>query len=287
MKKTVTLSDQRKLGYYDVGDDKGHVVMYFHGVPSASDEWRVWGSEEMLKALKIRLIAIDRPGTGGSSFQKNRCFKDWPKDVAELADKLGIDRFSVFGYSGGGPYAAVCALMIPERLKSAAIVSSVVSFDHTELLEGINQQNVKFLNLSWQKPRLFRFIYSQIGLMGKIAPKKYLKNALATFEPADAEVFSIPKVHKAIFSSGGSAKGEQWDTKLIVSAWDFKPEDIKMHVSLWQGGKDHNASPLMGRHLGKTIPHNTMHFLPEEGHVSLVVKNIETILKELINVQQV
>jgi hypothetical protein len=32
----------------------------------------MWGDEEKLKALGIRLIAIDRPGVGLSSFQPQR-----------------------------------------------------------------------------------------------------------------------------------------------------------------------------------------------------------------------
>ncbi len=53
----------------------------------------------------IRLIGIDRPGMGRSQFQKRRCLLDWPDDVMELADYLGIERFAVLGVSGGGPYA--------------------------------------------------------------------------------------------------------------------------------------------------------------------------------------
>jgi pimeloyl-ACP methyl ester carboxylesterase len=42
--------------------------------------------------------------------------------VIALADDLGVARFAVLGYSGGGPYAASCALKIPERLTRVGIV---------------------------------------------------------------------------------------------------------------------------------------------------------------------
>lgn len=285
MKKTVILPDKRKLSYIDAGDPTGKVVFYFHGVPSAADEWLMWGSEEKLKALGIRLIAIDRPGVGLSSYQPQRCISDWPKDIVAFADILDIEQFSVLGYSGGGAYAAACAALNNNRIISVGMVSSIMSFDNKNLLDGIDPGNVQFLNLSIQKPLLFRFIYWQIGLLAKIAPKQYLKRAMTTFESADAETFSIPRVHNAIFSAKGSSKGQQLDTKLIISPWDFELQDIKVPLFIWQGGKDHNASPAMGRYLEKVIPNSIMNYLPEEGHISLIVKNAESILKKLIEVE--
>ena len=57
----------------------------------------------------MRLVGVDRPGMGRSSFKLRRRFLDWPDEVAELADRLGLNRFAVVGFSGGGPYAAACA----------------------------------------------------------------------------------------------------------------------------------------------------------------------------------
>jgi pimeloyl-ACP methyl ester carboxylesterase len=108
----------------------------------------------MLRRLGIRLIAIDRPGVGLSSFQPNRRLSDWPADVDALADELELVRFSVLGYSGGGPYAAACAARIPQRLIAAAMVSSVAPFGIPGILEGVEPGNVKFLMLSLQKPWL-------------------------------------------------------------------------------------------------------------------------------------
>jgi pimeloyl-ACP methyl ester carboxylesterase len=45
---------------------------------------------------------------------------DWPKDVAALADALGIDRFVVAGHSTGGPYAVACSALLPGRVLAGA-----------------------------------------------------------------------------------------------------------------------------------------------------------------------
>lgn len=281
MKNQIQRPNGRKLGYEDVGPRDGKPVFYFHGVPSAAIEWRMWGTESLLDEAGVRLIAVDRPGVGDSTFQPSRRLSDWPAEVTALADALGFERFSVLGYSGGGTYAAVCAALIPEHLQAAGMVSSVVSFDHTKLLAGINPRNVQFLRLSIEKPWLFRLLYWQIGLLGKLAPKKYLENALATFDVADREVFARPEVHQAFFAISGSPRGQQWDTRLILSPWDFRLEEIRMPVYLWHGDQDHNASPAMGRYLEQTIPNSRMTFVPGEGHISLIVKHAANILKTL------
>ena len=54
-------------------------------------------------------------------------------DVAELADGLGLERFAMVGLSGGGPWAAACAALIPERL---AAVASALAERHALRLVG-------------------------------------------------------------------------------------------------------------------------------------------------------
>ena len=275
------LADGRRLSFEDAGPRGGKPVLYFHGVPSAGTEWHMWGDEALLNAAGVRLIAMDRPGVGGSTFQPNRRLSDWPTHVVALANALGLERFSVLGYSGGGPYAAVCAALIPDRLLAVGMVSSLTSFDRSELLEGLNPQNLRFLRLSIDKPWIFRLLYRQVCLLARMAPGKYLRNAMATFEQADREAFSLPQVHRAIFAATGSPRGQQWDTRLILSHWDFPLENIRIPVHLWYGDQDHNASPAMGHYLEKTIPHSHAAFLRGEGHVSLIIKYAGSILRTL------
>ena len=44
--------------------------------------------------------------------QPGRSLLDWPRDVAELADHLGIERFSIVAWSGGGPYGLACGFAL-------------------------------------------------------------------------------------------------------------------------------------------------------------------------------
>lgn len=76
--------------------------------------------DETARRVNACIIAVDRPGMGLSDFKPGRQYLDWPDDVTELADALGV--------SSGGPHAAACAFKILERLRVVAIVSSPCPF---------------------------------------------------------------------------------------------------------------------------------------------------------------
>jgi len=118
---TIKLSDGRTLAYLESGDPNGRPVFFFHGGPGSRLEGQIYS--DLNQKLGIRMIVAERPGYGLSDYQKNRTYLNWADDVAELADQLGIDRFAVLGYSSGGPYAAVVAHQLRERVTVAAIVA--------------------------------------------------------------------------------------------------------------------------------------------------------------------
>lgn len=96
------LGDRRRLGYAQYGKPDGEPLFYFHGHPGSRLEGRF--AHKAAAEAGFRVIALDRPGYGLSDFKPGRALKDWPEDVAEAADMLGLAKFSVAGASGGGPY---------------------------------------------------------------------------------------------------------------------------------------------------------------------------------------
>jgi pimeloyl-ACP methyl ester carboxylesterase len=63
--------------------------------------------------------------------------------------------------------------------------------------------------------------------------------------------------------------------------WGFRPADIGVPVSVWQGGEDRMVPFDHGRWLAGAIPGATVHLEPAEGHLSLLLGNIDAILAEL------
>src|SRR5215204_6111862 len=121
MDRTFALSDGRTLGYAQWGSSDGAPVLGFHGT-SLSRLAHV--GADAPRAAGVRLILVDRPAYGLSDLHPGRALLDWPRDIAELADGLDVDRFAVFGMSGGGPHAASCAYTLPDRVSALGLVSS-------------------------------------------------------------------------------------------------------------------------------------------------------------------
>lgn len=114
------MPDGRRLGYIIVG--KGKPVVHFHGTASSRLEGRLL--TELARAAQLQIICIDRPGYGLSTFTPRKSLCDFAGDVNFLVDYLGIRRFGVIGWSGGGAFALTYAALFPERITSAVVVAA-------------------------------------------------------------------------------------------------------------------------------------------------------------------
>ena len=116
----IELPNGRIIGFAEYGAPDGEPVFFFHGWPSSRIQGRLF--DVPAKERGLRIIAVDRPGIGCSTFVTNRKLLDWPPVLVSLADALGIGRFSVLGVSGGAPYVLASAHEIVDRLKAAGYV---------------------------------------------------------------------------------------------------------------------------------------------------------------------
>ena len=283
----VRLPGGRMFAYDEYGAPDGLPVFYFHGSPSSRLEWDLFGGETLANRLNIRVIVPDRPGLGRSAFQPGRQIGDWPHDVVELANQLTLARFVVLGYSGGGPYAAACALKIPERLTRVGIVSGTAPFEEPGLSDGIDPTSLRFMQLARTKPRLSRLTLRLMGLMARFAPRQIVKGAMAALPAPDQEMLNRPEFQGRFIAMIREAlragpRGAQWDTALMIGSWDFRPQDVRAAVYLWHGEMDRNAPIAMARYLAAAIPSCQSCFYSSEGHLSLISKHLEEILKVLI-----
>src|SRR2546426_4842641 len=76
---TVRLRDGRRLAYDDVGDPTGPAVLYFHG--GGDSRLTRHPDDAVAGELGVRLIAVDRPGSGRSDLRPGRSLVEWAADV--------------------------------------------------------------------------------------------------------------------------------------------------------------------------------------------------------------
>jgi pimeloyl-ACP methyl ester carboxylesterase len=283
MDGTLALSDGRALGYAEWGPPDGAPVLGFHGT-SLSRLAHV--GEESPRAAGVRLILVDRPGYGLSDLHPGRALLDWPCDIAELVDGLGIGRFAVFGMSGGGPHAASCAYALPDRVSALGLVSSPAPvWDRPELRFSAPPHRRPMIELAERDPDLVArqliddcraelermAVGSRNGSGGPAADQAILADpeVRARFEAATLETVAR-----------GPA-GYAHDLFLLyVAAWGFQPEEIEVPTQIWHGDEDAAVSPRIADFFAETIPGSRLHMLPGAGHL-LLWSHAEEILRSL------
>jgi len=282
LNKTIKLKDGRKLGYVDLGKSDGKPLFHFNGFPGSRLEVTILADEAIKK--NIRVIGIDRPGMGLSDFKKNRTLLDWPDDVVELADALGIDKFAVEGISGGGPYVAACAYKIPKRLTSCGIISGVASKD----LEI--EKKMRIFSVIRIFPWLFKLMIwlQSRGMRNLEKAEKKMKESAKKFPEADRKIFDDPQILSLFVKETAEAfrqgsKGAYYEGKIYIRSWGFNLEDIspKLKVYIWHGEADEIVPVAMGRGMCKLIPNCEGKFYPGEGHYSTIFKYYKEIIDAL------
>ena len=110
----------RRLGFAEFGDPSGDLVLWFHGTPGGRRQFPLLGRRAAEK-LGLRVVLVERPGSGLSDPHPYNSVAEWATDVAHVADALGAERLAVVGLSGGGPYALACAAVPPLAARVAAV----------------------------------------------------------------------------------------------------------------------------------------------------------------------
>jgi pimeloyl-ACP methyl ester carboxylesterase len=284
--RSIRLADGRALGYAEYGDPGGRPIFDFHGNPSSRLGSKLL--EEAARQVGARVIGVDRPGIGLSDHKPDRKLLDWPDDVTQLADALGIDRFAAMGGSGGGPAALACAFKIPSRLIP------------TGVLFGPRPLGAWGATAGWSAPMRIQAFVGRHGPLGiidlimkalSLAMERNAGEAMANMarnlpEP-DREAFARPGVRelgiatiREAFRSG--SRGAALDYALSMRPWGFRLEDIRTPVHLWHGEADTTVPPAMGRYLASAIPNCRPRFLANEGHYSLIPNHAAEILETLL-----
>lgn len=281
------LSDGRRLGYDEYGPSTGRPLFYIHGSPSARVEFTLFGSEMLLQALNVRLIAVDRPGMGLSDFQPNRRLLDFPNDLLALADGLHIERFGLLAYSLGGPYGMACAFAIPERLTKVGIVSGAALLTKPELMQHINAGTRRYLNFPRENPVASHIFLWMMNVMVRLAPKVMVANAASFLPKPDRAIMDDPEIQTRFVKMLRQAlrqgtRGPFHEALLTISEWGFCLPGIQIPILLWHGEADQNIPVAMARHVASRIPQCAATFYPDEGHLSMFKKNAAEIMGKLV-----
>ena len=282
----IWLRDGRRLQYAEVGKRDGSPIFHFHGNGSSRLEALIVA--EAAESAGVRLIGLDRPGTGYSDAKIDYQLLDWPGDVAEAADQLGIERFAVEGFSGGGPYALACAYKIPHRLTACGLVAPASG----PFLKGASSSGLRagmwmLAQFPWLVQALARLSMGMGGSDEAGVEKALFRNRVR-LGMADHQLLDSPEIRKAFAHASAESFRQGADVSvkdaiIFTGHWGFRVEEITFEkIFLWQGEQDRILPAASARLLAQALPHCTTTFYPDEGHLSIFVHHARDFWEALL-----
>lgn len=258
----------RGLAYADYGDPAGWPVFLCHGTPSSRLNRP---DDDITRGLGVRLIVIDRPGCGLSDFLPGRTLLDWPRDLAAVADALGITRFAVVGFSGGGPYVAASAFGLPDRVVAAASVAAAGPVDAPGALAGLSLYRRTAGVLARRAPAIFRAAMWLTNHPGR-DPSRFLDKFTGDLAPTDQAIIARPEIREKLVATYAESvrnglRGVTLDLAIAMRPWGFQPNEIKCPYFIWHGEDDRSTPIAMAKFLARSIPNCQTTYLPGAGHM--------------------
>lgn len=280
--RTITTLDGRALRVYEEGDSGGKPVLAIYGTPSGGLTYE--RHAEDARAKGIRLVSFDRAGYGGSDPRPGRSVGDVVEDVVAIADELGLDRFGVWGVSGGGPHALACAALLADRVPAVASLASVAPYgaEGLDWTEGMGEDNIVEFNAVLEGREAIEPLELKHRAELATATPDDLRRQWATLlSPVDAAVataglaaFLLENTNTAL---APGVEGWIEDDLAFVAPWGFDVADILTPVVLWQGEQDLFVPPSHGRWLAEHIPDVEAHITPDDGHLTLFEHRVPSV----------
>lgn len=279
----MTLPDGRALWIRTVGDPNGTPLLFLGGVPGAcrldADTY-----EAAAERAGVWLIALDRPGIGRSDRHPGATLADWARDVDALLDALEIGQIAILSVSGGTAYALGAAHDLPMRVTHVTLVAPAW-MPNDRATRGMAPMN----RLLWWLAHHVRPLFSVFVGRLMVAAMKDPSTSLASgFPPVDRAVMEAhPEIEARIRSAfleacRDGADGVIDDAILAVSPPPWSLADVQTPITLWHGEADQNAPVAHGRALAEALPRCEAHFVPEEGHISLLVHHMDAIFESAL-----
>uniref|UniRef100_A0A7S1IVZ9 AB hydrolase-1 domain-containing protein n=1 Tax=Eutreptiella gymnastica TaxID=73025 RepID=A0A7S1IVZ9_9EUGL len=231
----VRLRDGRALAFREYGADLGLPIIFTHGNLNSRLFEPVWDlTQEMTANTGVRIVAVDRPGYGDSTFHEGRTYTSWAHDVRELVDALELPRFAVLGFSSGGPHALACAAHKTTLFANRLLCCGLIASDGPYWLLG---------------PDLYKYMFAipQSTAMTKslaiprcTQAEQRLRESYTCMAKEERRTLALRDLDHAIKNG---LDGPAQDALLESSDWALPLHRLACPVWMWHGQSDDTVPP--------------------------------------------
>lgn len=260
IENTIQLPDGRILGYAEYGQPEGTPTILMNGTPGVRFGPNISRMDRMVKdgtLPAIRLFVLERSGYGLSDPHPRRTIDHVVDDIAHFADALELKRFALFAGSGGAPFALACSYRLPDRVTKTAISAGLGPVYLTELLEGLDKENLEFLQAASNAPEvIISFAEKAYG-----DPLSFIEQIFAHLPeekrkqvPSAAIEALIPMIKEGTKSPNGMLD----DYRCFGQPWNVKFEEIRVPVRFFHSEADQSVPISHAEYLVNIIPNASL-----------------------------
>ena len=258
-------SRKRTVGVVDVDGVRlrvsvrgtGRPLLLLMGIGANLDMWQPF--ESTVDGRLVQTIAVDAPGTGGSSTHRlPRRMPGLAHTMDRLLDTLGHEQADVLGVSFGGLLAQQLARQAPHRVRRLVLAATGPG------LGGVPGSPSALLALAtprrYHQPDYFRRIAGRVyGGAARQDPDATLRGSLARFARPPSLAGYLAQLY-------------------AVAGWTSLPwlYRLKQPALVLAGDDDPIVPVINGRILARLIPHARLHIIPGGGHLFLLDRPAES-----------
>jgi len=253
------------LSFDDVGARDGRPVVYLHGTPDS--RMARHPDDGLAAAAGVRLIAVDRPGYGGSAPEA------FLPGVLALLDSLGLDRVGVVAWSGGA--RAGLELAASGRASALQLVAGVVPVEAyaDPDVAAMAEHRVALVEMAegLDAAELARDVAPMLAPYPCDHPLALAHQAegrpAADQERLAAVPGAIDRMADSLVEAVRSGlAGVEADVVAQVRPWGVDLDAVTVPTTLWYGDDDLVTPLPFGRWYSQQLPNAALHVVAGAGH---------------------
>ena len=272
------LPDGRQLSYRIYGQLDGIPVLFLHSVLSNSGLRPEEGEEA--SRLGVRLIVVERPGTGLSTPDPDMTFDSVGADLVQLVDGLGIGNIYISGRSSGAPFALAAARQLGPRVPRLMLWSARFAADKDRARRDLlGRFYASMVRAPWyadaalallRAKRSRRFVRDMLLRSHERSPRDY---AMLQDDPTLLD-FMVAQSIQALEETHAGVTDE---AKLLHSDQPIDLDGLTAELIVWHGREDGFVPIDDVERRFSNLPLSEFRIVPNEGHIFSMARRAEAL----------
>lgn len=260
------------MHYSADGPENGYPIIQFHGSPGSCREINPKEvlEERVLRREGVQVFTPDRGGYHGSDRDPKASIGEYAKDIEAFLDHRGIEKCSIVGRSGGTPYAAAVAALLPDRVSSCALLVPVANpaIMGGNYFKGMLERPDRGDELLSSLEALIRKKVANFAI-DPTNPLAIVGVSREHLTPEDLRILEkdagpLCEMYAAAVKQGP----EGWvdDQLRQHKPWEYNYSDIRARTLVWTADGDGFTPPAHAGRIAAHVPPENVHFYMVPGN---------------------